>query len=319
MSQEADPALDFLSDAFDAQRALDTPGLRPPVPDVKPLDNLAKCRWLLPPEIPESLAGKDRNAKSGSEATREKHEQLKTKALSTIQRIEQSCTVSLAGVLAYVKPGMPQDCLRRWQQQQQRVRVVTRHGCGVRGVAEGQLVAYDTFMNLVLRDVSEQYTVMTRVEKPVKVKAPSALPPQQQGTQHDSLPPNAAPGAANVPLQEPAAKVPQAAAVAAAAAAPPPPHTAAAAASQEMIQAIAGPASAAHMSTLPPLGLEHAKAVASDPGTGGKRTVRWARKQERRTRQLGQVFVKGDSIVCVSCAQSATGTESGTALLVAAP
>ncbi|KAL6763547.1 hypothetical protein V8C86DRAFT_3012785 [Haematococcus lacustris] len=204
MSQEADPALDFLSDAFDAQRALDTPGLRPPVPDVKPLDNLAKCRWLLPPEIPESLAGKDRNAKSGSEATREKHEQLKTKALSTIQRIEQSCT-----------PGMPQDCLRRWQQQQQRVRVVTRHGCGVRGVAEGQLVAYDTFMNLVLRDVSEQYTVMTRV--------------------------------------------------------------------------------------------------------GGKRMVRWARKQERRTRQLGQVFVKGDSIVCVSCAQSATGTGSGTALSVAAP
>ncbi|GFH25809.1 hypothetical protein HaLaN_23837, partial [Haematococcus lacustris] len=54
------------------------------------------CIWLLPPEIPESLAGKDRNAKSGSEATREKHEQLKTKALSTIQRIEQSCTVSLA-------------------------------------------------------------------------------------------------------------------------------------------------------------------------------------------------------------------------------
>ncbi|KAJ9522860.1 hypothetical protein QJQ45_023646, partial [Haematococcus lacustris] len=243
MSQEADPALDFLSDAFDAQRALDTPGLRPPVPDVKPLDNLAKCRWLLPPEIPESLAGKDRNAKSGSEATREKHEQLKTKALSTIQRIEQSCTVSLAGVLACVKPGMPQDCLRRWQQQQQRVRVVTRHGCGVRGVAEGQLVAYDTFMNLVLRDVSEQYTVMTRVGAPLL-----------QLLMHQLMP---------LPLHQP----------------------------------------------------HHRSGALS----GGKRMVRWARKQERRTRQLGQVFVKGDSIVCVSCAQSATGTGSGTALSVAAP
>ena len=51
-----DPALDFLSTAFDAARALRTPNLAPPEPAVAPLDNLSKCRRLLPVELPDSLA-----------------------------------------------------------------------------------------------------------------------------------------------------------------------------------------------------------------------------------------------------------------------
>ena len=49
-----DPALDFFSESFDALRALYTRGLLPPVPRVKPLDNVVKCRLILPPELPES-------------------------------------------------------------------------------------------------------------------------------------------------------------------------------------------------------------------------------------------------------------------------
>ena len=49
-----DPALDFFSDSFDALRALYTRGLLPPVPRVKALDNVVKCRLILPPELPES-------------------------------------------------------------------------------------------------------------------------------------------------------------------------------------------------------------------------------------------------------------------------
>ena len=50
----ADPRLDFFSEHFDAVRALHTKGLQPPVPRVKPLDNVVKCRLILPPELPDS-------------------------------------------------------------------------------------------------------------------------------------------------------------------------------------------------------------------------------------------------------------------------
>lgn len=50
----SDPALDFFSEHFDALRALYTKGLQPPVPRVKALDNVVKCRLILPPELPDS-------------------------------------------------------------------------------------------------------------------------------------------------------------------------------------------------------------------------------------------------------------------------
>ncbi len=53
-SNPEDPALDFFSESFDALRALYTRGLLPPVPRVKVLDNVVKCRLILPPELPES-------------------------------------------------------------------------------------------------------------------------------------------------------------------------------------------------------------------------------------------------------------------------
>lgn len=64
-------------------------------------------------------------------------------------------------MFSYVKPG-PLQLLARWLRDGSRVRVVTRHGRGVRGVSEGLLVAYDRYMNLVLRDVREVYTVIVR-------------------------------------------------------------------------------------------------------------------------------------------------------------
>lgn len=47
-------ALDFFSEHFDALRALYTKGLQPPIPKVKVLDNVVKCRLILPPELPDS-------------------------------------------------------------------------------------------------------------------------------------------------------------------------------------------------------------------------------------------------------------------------
>ena len=50
----SDPALNFFSEHFDALKALYTKGLQPPVPKMKPLDNVVKCRLILPPELPDS-------------------------------------------------------------------------------------------------------------------------------------------------------------------------------------------------------------------------------------------------------------------------
>ena len=47
-------ALDFFSEHFDPLRALYTKGLQPPIPRVKALDNVVKCRLILPPELPDS-------------------------------------------------------------------------------------------------------------------------------------------------------------------------------------------------------------------------------------------------------------------------
>ena len=51
-----DPALDFFSHLFDAAKALATPGLKPPRPNARPLDNVAMCRALLPPQLEDSAA-----------------------------------------------------------------------------------------------------------------------------------------------------------------------------------------------------------------------------------------------------------------------
>mmetsp|Transcript_12342 Transcript_12342/g.31360 ORF Transcript_12342/g.31360 Transcript_12342/m.31360 type:complete len:189 (+) Transcript_12342:32-598(+) len=43
-----------------------------------------------------------------------------------------------------------------------KVLVVTRHKKGIRGVCTGIVVAFDRHMNLILRDVDEQYTVLSK-------------------------------------------------------------------------------------------------------------------------------------------------------------
>ncbi len=53
---EADSELDFTSPAFNPAAALAAEGLVPPVPEATLLDNLSKCRALLPADLPDSLA-----------------------------------------------------------------------------------------------------------------------------------------------------------------------------------------------------------------------------------------------------------------------
>ena len=54
-----DPKLDFFSEQFDAKLALATQGLLPPNLRVRPLQMLRQCRFILPPEMDESLADRE--------------------------------------------------------------------------------------------------------------------------------------------------------------------------------------------------------------------------------------------------------------------
>ncbi|GFR47528.1 hypothetical protein Agub_g9246, partial [Astrephomene gubernaculifera] len=155
------PSLDFLSPRFDPLRALHTPGLVPPLPGVRPLDNVSQCRKLLPGAQLQPAP------QPANEESRKKHERFKEAALRLRERIHTSTTVSLAGVLAAAaaaSPG-PMQAFSRWHAAGARVSVTTRHASGVRGCATGVLAAYDRYMNVVLRDVTEQYTVVVRQVK----------------------------------------------------------------------------------------------------------------------------------------------------------
>lgn len=63
-SGQLDHSLDFFSPQFDAQRALLTEGLQPPIPAARPQDNVFMCRFMLPPDHPEAWQGSQRAEKS---------------------------------------------------------------------------------------------------------------------------------------------------------------------------------------------------------------------------------------------------------------
>lgn len=76
--------------------------------------------------------------------------------------------------------------LAKWHASQQRIYVVTRHASGVRGRAVGTLVAFDKYLNLLLKDVEETYTVIVKVQR---IKQQQQLPPQAGQQQAPPPPP----------------------------------------------------------------------------------------------------------------------------------
>jgi small nuclear ribonucleoprotein (snRNP)-like protein len=169
MTDYDDPELDFFHPAFNPTKALNYRGnLNLPDPDALPLDNVYKARILLPADHPDarippplqsfpSAAARPNNlneARAGpSLADQAKHH---VRAISKAEKINP-----LDQIASRVKEG-PLLLLKRAYQQKCRVRVVTRHGHGVRGVAEGTLLGFDKHFNMILRDVEEKYTVLLR-------------------------------------------------------------------------------------------------------------------------------------------------------------
>jgi small nuclear ribonucleoprotein (snRNP)-like protein len=167
LEQPYDPALDFFSREFSAEKALKTLWLEPPNPKVLPLDNLNKCRYILPAACEESMQNftprpeRSEASKIAQERAIQRSEHMKAQANALTPQSE-----AIHDLTSKFKEG-PLSLLLKWYQTHERVRVVTRHQSGVRGWCTGSLQAFDKYMNLVLKNVQEEYTVLLNVEREI--------------------------------------------------------------------------------------------------------------------------------------------------------
>ena len=156
-------ATDFLSWGFDAAVALRTEGLQPPEPRVRALDNVAMCRRLLPPDVEGSAAAQPPRQKqelSAEQVAAKERAKARADQFRAQQAAQQEARERHLPTLLDLAARGPLQLLARAVAEGSRVRVVTRHSHGVRGVAVGHLRAFDRRMNLVLHAADEDYTVM---------------------------------------------------------------------------------------------------------------------------------------------------------------
>lgn len=164
-----DPELDFLHPAFNPTKALNYKAiLNLPDPNALPLDNVYKSRILLPADHPDArILPPPPSLPSASTEPRNNNEarpgpSLADNAKHQVRAITKAEKINpLDQIASRIKEG-PFLLLKHAYQHKGKVRVVTRHGHGVRGVAEGTLLAFDKHFNMVLWDVDEKYTVLLR-------------------------------------------------------------------------------------------------------------------------------------------------------------
>ena len=161
-----DAALDLLSPKFDPCLALAADHVPVPCPDVRPLNNINECRRLLPessaaailpgdlghlrPGSKHALAPKTANGK-GATAAGTAPEAKKARGPAKLADVwRRSCHDGASGMLRKLR--------------QRRVRVIVSREDGVRGWMEGRLELYDAHLNLVLRDVREEFVELSQVD-----------------------------------------------------------------------------------------------------------------------------------------------------------
>ncbi|KAF1330528.1 Ribonucleoprotein lsm domain, partial [Globisporangium splendens] len=159
-------ALDFRAPEFDPMQALRIQKLLPSLPQAYPLDNIQKCRHLLPEFDPHYQKAVVHVKKSSAEKS----------ASNTERVVKKEPTPTLFDRLAG-----PFVVLRRCFLERKRVVVVVRRVNSIRGTCVGYLKAFDKHMNLVLMDVTETcisrdtHAKMLRDVRDGKLQAESTL------------------------------------------------------------------------------------------------------------------------------------------------
>lgn len=157
--------LDLCSTSFDPKKALYSALAVPPIRNARPLDNISKFRVLLPKLLCSSPLTDGARvwepAMVQVPASRHRTKVVRHKNTSNSNVIESMMRFE-------EEEKGPLTWLAGRAKNRAVVRVVTRHRRGTRGVAEGNLVAFDKHMNLVLRNVKETYTVRLMVQNDVQ-------------------------------------------------------------------------------------------------------------------------------------------------------
>ncbi|KAF0689719.1 Aste57867_18856 [Aphanomyces stellatus] len=136
--------LDFRSTSFDARRALRQRDLDN-LAQAHPLDNLYKCRLLLPRQDPHFI----------------EHKTQPHTAKPPPEKVRRSVVVPkkppLLHAIAELHATGPLSLLRACLLAKAKVVVVVRRICSIRGTCTGYLKGFDKHMNVVLLDVTERY------------------------------------------------------------------------------------------------------------------------------------------------------------------
>ncbi|XP_019641417.1 PREDICTED: U7 snRNA-associated Sm-like protein LSm11 [Branchiostoma belcheri] len=162
MEAEEEEAVDLTSPDFDPAKALSSRAVSLPVPNVRPLQNLAQYESAMkglraPKKAPASAqtasqhggaasGSKDSSAEAGPSA----------RSLPPLVATHRKPAKTLLTRMKEEKQG-PLDVLRSCINEKRRVIVTTRTFKGLRGICTGYLVAFDKFWNLAMADVEEVY------------------------------------------------------------------------------------------------------------------------------------------------------------------
>uniref|UniRef100_K3X891 Sm domain-containing protein n=1 Tax=Globisporangium ultimum (strain ATCC 200006 / CBS 805.95 / DAOM BR144) TaxID=431595 RepID=K3X891_GLOUD len=164
-------ALDFRAPEFDPVQALRMQKQLPSLPQAHPLDNIQKCRYLLPESDPHYQKVVVHAKKSSAEKS----------ASNTERVVKKEPTPTLFDRLADTYMEGPFVMLRRCFLERKRIVVVVRRVNSIRGTCVGFLKAFDKHMNIVLMDVTETcishdtHAKMLRDVRDGKLQAESTL------------------------------------------------------------------------------------------------------------------------------------------------
>ena len=157
--------IDLLSPHFDAAFTLSLPLLpslplqvKIPIPHAPLLDNLSRCRHLLPPSHEEYLPPLGPSAEAAAAARRDA-------LLASKAAVAAAKGPPVLEALAESLRKGPTALLYRCWKERRRVVVVMRRIDGVRGIVEGELRGFDRHMNIILVEAEEVFVLPTAVKK----------------------------------------------------------------------------------------------------------------------------------------------------------
>ncbi|KAF5300130.1 hypothetical protein FQR65_LT09221 [Abscondita terminalis] len=166
-NKQYDPTLDFYSEHFDPLKALNTPGVTPPIIDAKVYDNLSKYEQAYKnpsrQEVINAGSSKQQDVQTVPQRRWLPHqlpvpnERIKKKR-NILTRMEE-----MTG---------PLQLLKKCKDEHIQIKVWTRHSHGIRGYCIAHVVLFDKHWNLALENVREVWTRPTRRKIPAGIGDP---------------------------------------------------------------------------------------------------------------------------------------------------